>query len=409
MNVTLRLAWRNLWRNRRRTWLTVGAMIFTNLLMIFLISLQLGSYDMMIENSLRAFTGHLQVQRLGYLEEPRLRESFNGAQALAEQLRSRLGVQNVAARAKGFALASSEDRSFGIQILGVEPDYEPRVSSLPGLVKTGSWFSSEAAEEIVLGAVVARNLKVGVGDEITLIGSGRDGSFAAALVTVVGLLESGIPDLDRLVAQMPLRTFQAVFSMPDQAHMLVVELGGLDQVAAALQQAQQLISERPELVALDWDVLQPGLKQAIQTDMASAWFMYAVLIILVSLSVMNTQLMSVLERTREFGTMLALGIRPGRLGRLVMLESLVMSGLGLAIGVCGGAILALYLSQAGFSYPGMEEMGAKFNLPGRIYPAFTLLALFWGPSVLFVGAMLATIYPALKLLRLQPVAAMRAV
>ncbi len=409
MNVTLRLAWRNLWRHKRRTWLTVGAMIFTNLLLIFLISLQLGSYDMMIENTLRVFSGHLQVQRQGYLEEPRMRDSFADAGALTEQLRARLGVQNVAARAQGFALASSEDRSFGIQIMGVQPDYEPRVSSLPGLVRTGSWFSDAAAQEIVLGAVVARNLKVGVGDEITLLGSGQDGSFAAGLVTVVGLLESGVPDLDRMVAQMPLQTFQSVFSMPDQAHMLVVELGGLDHVAAALQQAQQLISQRPELVAVDWDALQPGLRQAIQSDMASAWFMYAVLIILVSLSVLNTQLMSVLERTREFGTMLALGIKPGRLGRLVMLETLVMSGLGLAIGVGGGVLLALYLSYAGFAYPGMEEMGAKFNMPGRIFPAFTVLELFWGPSVVFVGGMLATVYPALKLLRLQPVEAMRAV
>ena len=409
MNVTLHLAWRNLWRHQRRTWLTVGAMIFTNLLLIFMISLQLGSYDMMIENTLRIFTGHIQVQRQGYHDEPRMRDSFSGAQALTEQLRAALPGQYVAARAQGFALASSENRSFGIQIMGVDPEQEPQVSSLPGLVRSGSWFSDAAAEEIVLGAVVARNLKVGVGDEVTLVGSGQDGSFAAALVTVVGLLESGVPDLDRMVAQMPLQTFQSVFSMPDQAHMLVVQLGGLEQVDAALLQVQQVVAAAPELVALDWDALEPGLRQAIASDMASAWFMYFVLIILVSLSVMNTQLMSVLERTREFGTMLALGIKPGRLGRLIMLETLVMSGLGLAIGVAGGAALALYLSYAGFAYPGMEEMGAKFNMPGRIFPAFTLLALFWGPSVVFLGGMLATLYPAFKLLRLQPVEAMRAV
>jgi ABC-type lipoprotein release transport system permease subunit len=409
VNVTLVMAWRNLWRHRRRTWLTVGAMIFTNLLQVFLISLQLGSYDMMIENSLRPFTAHLQVQRQGYNDEPRMRDSISGAQALAEQLRVALGVQRVSARAQGFALASSEDRSFGMQIVGVDPVHEPQVSSLPGLVKQGRWFDEPAASEIILGAVLARNLKVGLGDEITLVGSGRDGSFAAALVTVVGLLDSGVPDLDRMVAQMPLQAFQEVFSMPDQAHALVVELPGLDAVPAALARAQQEIAQRPELVALDWNALQPGLQQAIVSDMASAWFMYAVLIVLVSLSVLNTQLMSVLERTREFGTMLALGIKPGRLGRLVMLETLVMSGLGLAVGVGLGFVLALYLATAGFAYPGMEEMGAKFNVPGRLYPEVSFLSLLWGPSVVFAGAMLATLYPALKLLRLQPIEAMRAV
>jgi putative ABC transport system permease protein len=409
VNVTLRLAWRNLWRHRRRTWLTVGAMIFTNLLLIFLISLQLGSYDMMIENSLRAVTGHLQVQRQGYHDDPRMRDSFTGAQSLVEELRAATGVAGVSARAEGFALASSAERSFGIQIFGVDPDNEPRVSSLPGLVNSGRWFSDNAAEEIILGSVLARNLKVELGDEVTFLGSGQDGSFAAGLVTVVGILDSGIPDLDRMVAQIPLQAFQAAFSMPDQAHMLVVKLQSLEQVPIALAQAGQVIAARPELVVLDWDALHPGLRQAIASDMASAWFMYGILIVLVSLSVLNTQLMSVLERTREFGTMLALGIKPGRLGRLVMLETLLMSCLGLGIGVAGGLLLALYLSHAGFAYPGMEEMGAKFNIPGRMYPEVSLLSLFWGPSVVFIGAMLATIYPSLKLLRLQPVEAMRAI
>ena len=143
--------------------------------------------------------------------------------------------------------------------------------------------------------------------------------------------------------------------------------------------------------------------------MASAWFMYAVLIVLVAFSVLNTQLMSVLERTREFGTMMALGFKAVRLGTLVITETFIMSSLGLAIGAGLGAVLAYYLSIVGFSYPGMEEMAARFNLPDRMYPSLSLLSIFLGPGIIFICSLLASIYPALRLFFLHPVSAMKAV
>jgi putative ABC transport system permease protein len=409
VSVTWLLAWRNLWRHRRRTWLTVAAMVFCNVLLIFLISLQLGSYQLMIDNSLAFYKGHLQVQHRGYLEDQRMRLSVPGVVALAAEVRRALGVDTVAARGAAFALASSEQRSFGILLNGVQPRYEPGVSTLPGLVTRGRYLQPGDSEQIVIGAELAGNLKVDLGDEITFLGSGRDGSFAAGVAEVVGILQSGIEDIDRSVAQVPLDLFQAVFSMGDHGHAVVARVPGLEQVAAAVETVDELVSGEEELVVLDWEALEPGLRQAIISDMVSGWFMYVVLIVLVALSVLNTQLMSVLERTREFGVMLALGMAPGRLARLVGMETLLMAALGLLIGVALGALLAWYLSIVGFAYPGMEELGAKFNMPGRMYPEISFLSLLWGPAVVFVFAVLAAAYPALRLFRLAPVQAMRAV
>ena len=409
MSINIRLAWRNLWRHGRRTWLTVGAMVFSNVMLVFMISLQLGSYKVMIENSLAAFTGHIQVQQAGYLDNPKMRSSFANVAQRAADLRAELDLPTVAARASAFALASSEDRSFGIQLLGVEPAFEPLVSTLPGLIKRGRWFSSNEAEEVVLGVVLARNLKVSLGDEITFMGSGRDGSFAAGIATVVGILDSGMAEVDRAVAQLPLGYFDSVFTMQGQGHSIVITVPLLGQAGEYQLRTAALIADDPELAALDWDALMPGLQQAIKADMSSAWFIYSILIVLVAFSVLNTQLMSVLERTREFGIMMALGLRPGRLGWLVALETLLMSALGLGIGVLLGYLLSLYLSYAGFSVAGMEEMNQRFNMPARMYPEISLLSLLWGPGVVFAGAMVAAVYPSLRLLRLQPVTAMRAV
>ncbi len=408
-DVTLRMAWRNLWRHWRRTWLTVGAMIFSNGLLIFAMSLQFGSYDMMIDNSLQAFSGHLQLQHPRYLEEPKMRYAVDDIAELAERLRRELGLDNISARAVGFALASSNERSYGLQIIGADPAHEPLVSTLPGLVKQGRYLEPGTPGEIVIGAVLARNLKAGLGDELTFIGSGFDDSFAAGIVTVVGIFESGVADLDRAVAQVDLGYFQDVFAMQDRGHSLAVRAQHIDDVESLQLQIGELLDADKSLSLRHWDELQPGLRQAIQADMASNSFMYIVLVVLVAFSVLNTQLMSVLERTREFGTMMALGLQPTRLARLVMLETALMTALGLVLGIAVGLAINLYMSRVGFSYPGMDEVALKFNLPERIYPAFTILSMTLGPAAVAIGSLLAALYPALRLYLLTPIDAMRAV
>ncbi|MGV6827599.1 MAG: ABC transporter permease [bacterium] len=409
MTLTLRMAWRNLWRHKRRTWLTAMAMIFSNVLLVFMISLQFGSYDLMINNTLQAFSGYLQVQHPDYNDQPRMRSSIANVIPLADEVRSAIPDARVGARGMAFALASSDERSLGIQLAGVQPAFEPGVSSIPGLLKTGRYLQEAAAAEVVVGSILARNLKISIGDEITLLGSGRDGSFAAGVVNVVGIFESGISDLDRGFAQVPLRYLQDTFAFGDHGHAIVISLASLDRVAQTRGSVETLLTGRPDITVLDWDQLQPGLRQAIQADLSSAWFMYGVLVILVAFSVLNTQLMSVLERTREFGVITALGIRPRRLAGLVMTETVLMACIGLFIGVFLGWLLAVYLNVVGFTYPGMAEMAEKFNLPDRIHPSITLLSMLLGPLVVFLFSLLAAIYPAVRLLRLQPVEAMRAV
>jgi len=407
-DISLRLAWRNLWRHKRRTWLTVGAMIFSNSLLVFSISLQFGSYDMMIDNTLQVFSGHIQLQHKAYLDNPKMRYTLPDISATAQKLRDELQLKSIAARAAGFALASSQDRSYGIQIIGVEPLYETGVSSIPGLVKEGRYLQKNSFDEIVIGSALARNLKVKVGDELTFLGSGLDHSFAAGVVHIVGIFESGLADLDRNMAQISLAYFDDTFAMHGQGHSIVIRTNHIDDVGHLQTRIMALFDKQADIAVRNWDELQPGLKQAIQADMTSAWFMYMVLIVLVAFSVLNTQLMSVLERTREFGTMMALGLRPGNLSRLVVMETLMMSCLGLLLGVLIGFVITAYLSVVGFYYPGMEEMAVRFNLPDRMYPSVSLLSLLLGPGIVAIGSLLASIYPATRLYRLLPIEAMRA-
>jgi ABC-type lipoprotein release transport system permease subunit len=287
-------------------------------------------------------------------------------------------------------------------------EYEPKVSNIPGLISDGRYLSDDDAVEIIIGSVLARNLRVAVGDELTLLGSGVDGSFAAAVVEIVGVFTSGVKDIDRNIAEIPLGLFQETFFMQGAGHQISIVGDDLDSVTELQSEVYSLLPAASDLKVHDWSELQPGLKQVIQADMGSSFFMYLILVVLVSFSVLNTQLMSVLERTREFGIVMSLGLKPGRLGRLVVLETALMGLVGTLIGILAGATLTAWVGTVGFTLPGMDEMAAQFNLPARMFPQVSALSLFAGPLVVFLFTMLASIYPAVRLRWLHPVAAMRA-
>ena len=383
-------------------------MIFSNILLVFMMSMQFGMYSLMIDNSLKPLTGHMQVQAPGFVDDQKMRQTVPNVHKLANSLRDTLDSETIAARAQAFVLASSKERSYGLMIIGVEPQFESNVSSIPGLVSNGRYFESANAEEIVVGSVLARNLRIGIGDELTLLGSGVDGSFAAAVVNVIGIFDSGVPDLDRALAQVPLGFFQDVFYMQDAGHQVVINAPVIDFAPALQARVESLVESDDALVVHSWDRLLPGLKQAIQADLSSSFFIYGVLAILVAFSVLNTQLMSVLERTHEFGIVMALGLKPGRLGRLVMIETAMMGAMGIVLGAAAGALVTTYFSVNGLYIPGMEEMAIQFNLPPRTYPQVSWLSLLLGPSVIFVFSILASVYPAVRLHWLHPVEAMRA-
>lgn len=401
-----RFAWRNIWRQPRRTILTMLAIAFGAGLLVFSIGLQLGQYDLMIQNSIRIYHGLLQVQKKGYLDEPRMRTSIPEITDLASELRQQTGIEAIAARANSFALLSSDSRTYGTMIVGVQTEYENKVSTLPGVIKQGRYLSSDSAHEIVIGRSLAHNMQLEPGDELTILGTGRDGSVAATIIPVVGIYESGSRQLDRNLVQMPLSTFQDVFTMQGHGHEIVVYRPDVKQLDAYIQKFELLIRGKDDLVVLPWDEIQPGVRQMIELDYASGWLMYIVLVAIITFSILNTFLMSVLERTREFGIMLALGYTPYNIGRLVMLEAFILTLSGLILGTLIGLAINYYFSVYGLTFSGMEELAEIHSMPSSLRPQISFKSVLIGPAVILVFTLIAALYPATRIRKLQPVEAM---
>jgi putative ABC transport system permease protein len=374
-----------------------------------MVALQRGGYGAMIESAVSVFTGHLQVQVRGYHDDPRLEKSLADASALEARVSAVSGVQAVASRAESYALVSSPSRTYGAAIVGVEPQREPALSTIPRSVREGRFLASPDGAEAVVGRTLAQNLSLSLGDELTLLGQGRDGTLAVATLEVVGIFESGSPDLDRTTVEVPLKTFQDTFAMGDRVHSLVVRATDLTQVDRVAGAVAAAVADRPGVAVLTWDQLLEGLKQGISLDAAVGWFLYAVLVFVVTFSILNTFLMAVLERTREFGVLLALGTRAGFLGGVVMAESLLLLLLGLAMGLGLGVAVSGVAAHYGIAFSSSEELLAQWNLPARIYPRLDLVSLTVGPAAVLVVTALAALFPLVRVRRLRPVDAMKAV
>jgi ABC-type lipoprotein release transport system permease subunit len=402
------LAWRNLWRQRRRTLLTMLAIAVACVVMIFMLALQLGTYATMKDNTLRVFDGYAQVQAPGYLDDPGIRKSIAHPLELARELRALPGINATSVRTQTYALLSHDRRSVGVFLVGVQPGAEAKVSKIAGMLKHGRFLDSDHQAAVVVGVALARNLHVKVGDMVTLLGSSRDGSVAADRLRIAGIVDSGIGQLDRQLAEMPLARFQDDFSMPQQAHMIVLSGARLADVDAALPKARAL-AERHGLAVRSWGQLQPGLKHAIQLDASTSTLWYVSLVVVAIALLLNTLLMSVLERTREFGMLLALGMRPGGIGRMVWLEILLLLAMGLSIGIAAGAALTGWYAVHGMTLPGTENVFAQWGLPAQLYPRLDAWSLLAGPAAIAACTALAGLFPYLRIRRLQPVTAMRAV
>ena len=412
MSTDVKMAWRNIWRNPRRSILTISAIAFASLLLVFMLSWQFGSYNTMINFAVRIHTGHLQVQAKGYKDKRSIRLVVPDPEVVGGILDKTPGVAAYTFRANAFSLASSKERTYGIIVTGIDPTREAKVSTLKKLIRQGSYLSEEDANQALVGEVLARNLKLGLGDELVLLGQGRDGTIAATVAKVRGIYSSGQDEFDRSSIHIPLKTFQDVYNMRGAVHEVVVLCKSLDclpavkrSVAAGIEKTDK----KGRLAVLSWKELMPGLIQGIEMDLVSGLIFYIILIVVVAFSILNTFLMSVFERKREFGVLMAIGTAPRRLTKLLLIESTTMTMVGIIIGMIAGSMITWYFQAHGIVISGASELMRQWGLPERMYPQLSLLSVSIGPGTVMVITFLTALYPALRVRRLRPVEAMTSV
>lgn len=404
----LKLAFRNILRNKRRTILTMLSMFGGYFLLVLSLSVQMGSYEQVIDFFTQDNTGHVQLAADGYQDRATLYKTIDASDQFYQQLSSQNNVVSATPRIVSSALAYGETLSFPVLVMGVDAAKEAQISFLPNKVKQGEYFTNtpnpDGFYSALIGAAVARQLRLDVGDELILLSQASDGSLANDLYRVAGIVGSTDGAEARNV-YLPLPAAQDFYQLNEQAHYWVVMT---DRYQSAEKLAAQLSTEflgGTEYEAAPWQVVAHEFYQTMQADIEGGYVAYYIIIFLVSIGVLNTVLMSVMERTGEFGVLKAIGTSPKRLFVLIVTETALLAVISCAVGLILALPMNYYLATVGFSLPEPQEVSGIVMEHMRGLWEFGVFA---EPALIVLGAALVvSIFPALRAARIVPVEAMR--
>jgi ABC-type lipoprotein release transport system permease subunit len=422
MLIAVRLALRNLRRNRWRSALTLAAVAVAVGLMVWTLGMYDGWIDEMVRGTTAVETGQIQVHTAEYVENPRVYESYPADSTLMQRLRAVPGVTAVSPRVKAYGLVGNEDRSQVARILGVIPEAEGAATPIRDAVVSGRWLSPEPAptpgpREVVLGHGLAQQLRVSPGDELVVFLEAADGSLGNELLQVTGVVRTGNTELDRLAAYLHLADAQYLTALGDQIHELMLRTADLDAARATAESVAVAIGARvgaPDgetvepsaLVVQPWQEIVPWLNQMIVLFRRSYAFMYLLIYLVAAVGILNTARMSALERRREFGVMLAIGMRPLRMFHTIVVETVVLGLVGALIGATLGFLLSWYYATAGFDMSVFTDQ-ATFSYMGvafseRIYFVLTPMTVIQPILVMLAVAALSGLWPAIRAARIVP-------
>jgi putative ABC transport system permease protein len=401
------MAWRNVWRNRRRSVLTVVAIALGLAFNIFMRGIGDGFHEQMVDNSVRAEIGHVQIHASGYHDDPELNKTLPDLDRVTQVIRSLPNLRGYSLRVLGGGLASTADNSSGVEILGVDPAQERTVTSIQRAIVQGQYLAEGMQRPILLGDRLASRLKVALGDKVVLMVQAADGSIGAQLFRVAGVFRSGAPEMDEGVVFILRPDAQNLFALGNRVIEAALLLGSSRQVPPALATLKKDLSGA-SVEILPWWQVQPFLQQFIQIDDAFFYIIVLIFFIVISIGILNTIMMSIFERVREFGVMMALGTKPKQIVKLVVEEAFALGLVGVVIGSLLGSAFTLYYARQGINLSSFSAGAAALGITSsRVYSQLTAANLVYSNLAVLVVVVLVALYPAAYAARLQPVEAIR--
>ncbi len=404
------LALRNLWRNKLRTGITLAAISGGLTLIMVGNNLNHGMYQDMIKKGISTIAGHVVVQPEGWQDDPdAVERTVPDAAAVAEEVAAAWPGATVVQRTFFGGLLTSPTSSAGVGITAIQPDVETEVSEWHTKVAEGEWLEPGDTRGILIGAKLAETLDVKLGKKLVLMGQGKE-EVVSQLFRVRGILETGSAQADGILAITTLEAAQQFLGQPGGASQISVHLEASDDSEAALAAVQSAVGSTAGLEILGWKEAVAEIYEFTQTDRRTNNSFMFIIGIIVAFGIVNTILMSVMERIREFGVMLALGTPPLKLRSMILTEGLLIGILGAGIGLLFGSAITSYLVTEGIDYS--EMMGESFDMAGVSISTVIKAQWDWFSMSIYCAvavllSVLSTVYPAWKAGALRPASAMR--
>lgn len=405
MQLYLRLAWRNIWRHKRRTIIIVLAMSLTLALMMWYDGLMNGFTDAIYGNAVKVLGGNVQVHAEGYRAEANSNPLFPLAdpQAVIKAAESNPLTLAATQRIHTGGLVTSREGAFSVGIIGVEPEKEIKVNIIGQNVKEGRNLTSDDLDNVLIGKGLADAMGVKVGDRITMVGRSQHEQMRQRTMTVVGIFDLGLPDIEKQSVYTSLGEAQALYAVAGSTEVAIF----LDKLG---QENNVIDSMKPGLPGYEIESFQanyPDLASAINSKNGVMDIFSVIIIAIAGVGILNLLLMAVYERTREIGVLGAMGLKPNQISLLFVLEGIMIGLVGVAAGIVLGLAINGYLMKVGLDFGSMTQAASYMALiKSRAYPTWGIEKLPLRVSMILIISALAALIPAAEAGRREPAEAL---
>ena len=400
----LNLAWRNLWRNKRRSVIILISVAIGVIATVLLDTLSRGMAYQMLDNQVGSHVTHMQVHRKGFQKNPIIQNSIEHPETVLRAIASTDGIDEFSARVVTFGLLSSAGSSSGTSIVGVDPEVERKLTSIESSIIEGSYLSGQP-HEIVIGRALAGKLEVGLGDRVVAMASAKDGHMGSELFRVVGIFETFSSEFDKMSVYVPRSSAQAMLGLGEEVSEFAMLVSNTEQIRSIEETLEAKLGDRYEV--LPYMEILPFLVLQIELFDQSMAVFYVIIGIALIFGIINTMLMSVFERIKELGVLKAIGMKNDRILMMVLYEALLLGVLGTAAGFVIGYLIYLPLSDSGVDLSMFSEGLRSFGVGAIIYPVLTAGVIVNALLIIPLVAVLGAVYPAVRAMRLEPVQAIR--
>ena len=405
MKTNLKLAWRNIWRNRRRTIITVASIFFGVLLSTFMTSMQEGTYSKMIDNVVGFYSGYIQIHHPEYWDNKTIDYTFTPDDSLYQVLKDSPSVTSYVPRLESFTLMSFGNNTKGAALIGVDPEKEDKMTNLSHWIEKGT-FLKPGDDGILLAVNLAKNLNVDVNDTLVLISQGYHGISAAALFPVRGILKFPAPAMNNLGGYIDIKAAQDFFSVPDKYTSLVLMVNDYAKVNSIKNHLVSQLGNKYEIMT--WDEMDPLTKNMIDADRSGAYITKGILYALVGFGIFGTIIMMIAERRKEMGIMVAIGMQKGRLSKILFYETSLIGFAGVLAGFVISFPLILYLVYNPIPLTGETAKAyEQFGFEAAMYFSAKWFIFARQLLIIFIITMTVYIYPLIKTYNLKLTKALR--
>lgn len=401
----VKLSWKNIWRNKNRSMITIAAIFFAVILSVVTSSLQDGVFNNLVKNIVSFYTGYIQVHKKGYWDEQVLDNSFQVSSQMTQKILQNKNVTAVTPRLESFALISSGNVTKGGLVVGIDPVKEDVITLLKQKLVKGSYLSNDD-RDVLIAQGLADRLKLTINDTVVLLGQGYHGAMAAGKYPIKGIVKFGSPDLNERVLFMPISAAMDFYGADGMATTYIISLHNITQLQSAASSVRASLGTAYE--TMTWEQIMPEVKQHIQTDTNSMKYIQGILYLLICFGIFGTLLMVMVERKYELSMLIAIGMKKSRLALLLMFESMFTVVTGCVLGILVSIPVVYYLNRHPLRMGGeTAKVYEKFGFEA-VFPTSTDSSNFITQGLIVMGVgLILSLYPIYKIIKMEPVTAIK--